>query len=60
MSTMVGIVVAIVLYLIFDQARFVFYWAFICIPVIFIVGFLPVIFTKIINNRNNIFQTHAK
>ncbi len=40
LSTSVGIVVAIILYLIFDQESFVFYWAFLCIPLVFITGFL--------------------
>lgn len=42
LSTIVGIVIAVILYLTFDQSEFVFYWAFVCIPIIFIVGFLPV------------------
>ncbi|WP_150468011.1 sodium:solute symporter [Francisella sp. SYW-9] len=46
LSTIVGIVIAVVLYLIFDQANFVFYWAFLCIPIIFIVGYLPVLIKK--------------
>ncbi|QIW09729.1 sodium:solute symporter [Francisella sp. LA112445] len=47
LSTIVGIVVAVVLYLTFDQAVFVFYWAFVCIPIIFVVGLLPVIIENI-------------
>lgn len=46
LSTIIGIVIAAGLYLFFDQATFVFYWAFVCIPVVFIVGFIPVIFEK--------------
>ncbi|EKM91661.1 Sodium-solute symporter family protein, partial [Francisella tularensis subsp. tularensis 70102010] len=33
-------------YLLFKQEEFVFYWAFICIPLSFIVGYLPVITDK--------------
>lgn len=40
LSTTVGIVVAIILYLVFDQENFVFYWAFLCIPLVFVTGFL--------------------
>jgi Na+/proline symporter len=47
LSTIVGIVIAVVLYLIFDQANFVFYWAFVCIPIIFVVGLLPVVIENI-------------
>ncbi|MGQ4002450.1 sodium:solute symporter [Francisellaceae bacterium CB299] len=43
LSTAVGIVVAVALYLCFDQQSFVFYWAFLCMPLVFIVGFLPLI-----------------
>jgi Na+(H+)/acetate symporter ActP len=43
LSTIVGIVVAITLYMVFDQQTFVFYWAFLCMPLVFIVGFLPLI-----------------
>ncbi|MBK2027930.1 sodium:solute symporter [Allofrancisella guangzhouensis] len=40
LSTTVGTVVATILYLFLDQESFVFYWAFLCVPLIFIVGFL--------------------
>ncbi|API86368.1 sodium:solute symporter family protein [Francisella uliginis] len=46
LSTIIGIVIAVMLYFTFDQATFIFYWAFVCIPIVFIVGFIPVIFEK--------------
>ncbi|MED7789146.1 sodium:solute symporter [Francisella sp. 19X1-34] len=50
LSTIVGIVVAVILYLSFDQTMFVFYWAFVCIPIIFIVGFLSIFIEKILKH----------
>ncbi|NDS71667.1 sodium:solute symporter [Francisella tularensis subsp. holarctica] len=46
LSTIVGIVSALYCYLLFKQEEFVFYWSFICIPLSFIVGYLPVITDK--------------
>ncbi len=43
LSTIAGIVVAITLYMVFDQHTFVLYWAFLCMPLVFIIGFLPLI-----------------
>ena len=53
LSTVVGIVVAVTLYMIFDQQTFVFYWAFLCIPLAFIVGFLPLIINPKSNTSNH-------
>lgn len=50
-STSIGIVVAIIFYLIFDQVTFVLYWAFLCIPLIFITGYLPVICQNFSNTK---------
>lgn len=46
LSTIVGIVSALYCYLLFKQEEFVFYWVFICIPLSFIVGYLPIIIDK--------------
>ena len=46
LSTIVGIVVAVVLYISLDQQAFVFYWAFLCLPLVFIMGFLPLIYRR--------------
>lgn len=43
LSTIVGVVSALCCYLIFNQEDFVFYWAFICITLSFVVGYLPII-----------------
>jgi len=50
LSTITGIVVAITLYMVFDQQTFVFYWAFLCMPLVFIIGFLPLIICFKSNN----------
>ncbi|WP_150465876.1 sodium:solute symporter family transporter [Francisella sp. SYW-2] len=43
LSTVIGVISALCCYLIFNQDDFVFYWASVCIPLSFIIGYLPVV-----------------
>ena len=46
LSTIAGIVVAITLYMTLDQQSFVFYWAFLCMSLVFIIGLVPLIYKR--------------
>ncbi|MEY8715462.1 sodium:solute symporter [Francisella philomiragia] len=43
LSTVIGVISALCCYLIFNQDDFVFYWASVCIPLSFMIGYLPVV-----------------